>query len=315
MTIHKSVLLDESIEALNLKEGSVVVDATLGGGGHSQEILKKIGKSGKLIAIDQDEIAIESFEKSFSDSSLDSQSKVIHLIKDNFSNLKKILKDEEVDSVGSVLADLGISSDQLENKRKGMSFQSDAELDMRMDESQKLSAKQIVNEWSQEEIENILKNYGEEKFARNIAKKIIEERKQKEIISTVELARIIKKAIPQRFQPRKINPATKSFQAFRIAVNDELGHLEKFIPDAIESLGLRGRLAIITFNSLEDRIVKNIFRQNARGCICPKEFPICSCGHFGKIKIITKKPIIPSAEEIRNNPRARSAKLRVCEKI
>jgi 16S rRNA (cytosine1402-N4)-methyltransferase len=315
MTIHKPVLLKEIIDNLNLKCGDIVVDATLGGGGHSREILKKIGKSGKLIAIDQDETAIKNFRKSFSDSSLDSQSKVIHLVQDNFSNLIKILGDEEVYSVTGILADLGISSDQLEDRKKGMSFQTDAELDMRMDEKQKFTAKKIINEWSQEQIENILRNYGEEKFARNISKKIIEERKKKEIISTLELAKIIKKAIPVRFQPRKINPATKSFQAFRIAVNDELGHLEKFIPDAIASLQSRGRLAIITFNSLEDRIVKNIFRQNARGCICPKDFPICSCGNIGKVKIITKKPIIPSVEEVRDNPRARSAKLRVCEKI
>lgn len=300
---------------MNLNAGDIVVDATLGGGGHSREILKKIGEPGTLIAIDQDETAIKNFRKSFSDSSLDSQLKVIHLVQDNFSNLVKILGDAEVFSVAGILADLGISSDQLENKKKGMSFQVDAELDMRMDEKQRLTAKTIINEWSQEQIEDILKNYGEEKFARNISKKIIEERKKKEIISTLELARIIKKAIPVRFQPRKINPATKSFQALRIAVNDELGHLEKFIPDAIASLQGEGRLAIITFNSLEDRIVKNIFRQNARGCICPKDFPICSCGNVGKVKIITKKPIIPNAEEIRNNPRARSAKLRVCEKI
>lgn len=315
MSIHKSVLLKEAVENLILKEGDIVVDATLGGGGHSREILKTIGKSGKLIAIDQDETAIKNFRKSFSDSSLDSQSKVIHLVQDNFSNLIKILGDEEIYSVTGILADLGISSDQLEDRKKGMSFQTDAELDMRMDEKQKLTAKKIINEWSQEQIEDILRNYGEEKFARNISKKIIEERKKKEISSTLELARIIKKAIPVRFQPRKINPATKSFQAFRIAVNDELGHLEKFIPDAIANLQSKGRLVIITFNSLEDRIVKNIFRQNARGCICPKDFPICSCGNVGKIKIITKKPIIPSTEEIRNNPRARSAKLRVCEKI
>ena len=315
MTIHKSVLLKETVENMNLNAGDIVVDATLGGGGHSREILKKIGEPGTLIAIDQDETAIKNFRKSFSDSSLDSQLKVIHLVQDNFSNLVKILGDAEVFSVAGILADLGISSDQLENKKKGMSFQVDAELDMRMDEKQRLTAKTIINEWSQEQIEDILKNYGEEKFARNISKKIIEERKKKEIISTLELARIIKKAIPVRFQPRKINPATKSFQALRIAVNDELGHLEKFIPDAIASLQGEGRLAIITFNSLEDRIVKNIFRQNARGCICPKDFPICSCGNVGKVKIITKKPIIPNAEEIRNNPRARSAKLRVCEKI
>ena len=315
MSVHKPVLLSESIEALNIKSGSVIVDATLGGGGHSQEILKKVGSSGRLIAIDQDKMAIENFKKNFSKLNLDSQLKSIHLVRDNFSNLKEILKNEEICFVDGILADLGISSDQLEDRRKGMSFQIDSELDMRMDVSQRLTAREIVNKWSQERIEDILKKYGEEKFARNIAKKIIESRKTKEIISTRELAGLIKKAIPVRFRPKKIDPATKSFQAFRIAVNDELGHLEKFVPEAIESLNSGGRLSIITFNSLEDRIIKNIFRQNARGCICPKDFPICSCGRIGKIRIINKKPIIPSIEEIRNNPRARSAKLRVCEKI
>ncbi len=313
MTIHKSVLLKETIDLLGIREGDTVVDATLGGGGHSGEILKKIGKSGKLIAVDQDEAVIENFKKKFSD--LNSQSKSVHLAEDNFSNLTKILKNSGVHSVSGILADLGISSDQLEDRKKGMSFQSESELDMRMDEKRELTAKKIVNEWSQEQIENVLKNYGEEKFARNISKKIVEERKKREIVSTLELAAIIKKAIPVRFRPRKINPATKSFQALRITVNDELEHLKKFIPEAIKSLDSQGRLAIITFNSLEDRIVKNIFRQNARGCICPKEFPICSCGNVGIVKIITKKPVIPSIEEIRNNPRARSAKLRVCEKI
>ena len=315
MSVHKPVLLSESIEALNIKSGAVIVDATLGGGGHSQEILKKVGSSGRLIAIDQDKMAIENFKKNFSKLNLDSQLKSIHLVRDNFSNLKEILKNEEICFVDGILADLGISSDQLEDRRKGMSFQIDSELDMRMDVSQRLTAREIVNKWSQERIEDILKKYGEEKFARNIAKKIIESRKTKEIISTRELAGLIKKAIPVRFRPKKIDPATKSFQAFRIAVNDELGHLEKFVPEAIESLNSGGRLSIITFNSLEDRIIKNIFRQNARGCICPKDFPICSCGRIGKIRIINKKPIIPSIEEIRNNPRARSAKLRVCEKI
>lgn len=349
MSIHKSVLLKEAIDNLNLKKGNVVVDATLGGGGHSREILKKIGEKGKLIAIDQDEEAIENFRKNFIESKPDSKSEVIHLKKDNFSNLKKILGDEGLEFVDGILSDLGISSDQLENKEKGMSFLLDAELDMRMNKNQELTAKEIVNEWSQEEIEDILKKYGEEKFARNIARKIIERRKEKKINTTKELAEIISESIPVKFHPRKINPATKSFQAIRIAVNNELENLEKFIPEAIEKLNSRGRLAIITFNSSEDRIVKNIFRQNARGCICQPEvqlqklqekyiravekgdasaeelekalqtgssnFAVCDCGFTKRIRIITKKPIIPSEEEIRNNPRARSAKLRVCEKI
>lgn len=346
MTIHKTVLLEEAIKSLNIKEGNIVIDATLGGGGHSLEILKKIGKTGKLIAIDQDTAAIENFKRDFFEFS---QSKVICLVRDNFSNLKDILASQGVDSADCILADLGISSDQLENKKRGMSFKVDAKLDMRMDENQKITAKEVVNNWSQKEIEDILKKYGEEKFAKNIAKKIIEARREKLIESTFELSAIVKKAIPRKFHSKKINPATKTFQAIRIAVNEELENLEKFIEEAIKSLSVGGRLAIITFHSLEDRIVKNIFRQNARGCICPpakklqdlqkeymkavacgdplanslekalqsgpKSFPVCQCGNIGKVKIITKKPIIPSEKEVRNNPRARSAKLRVCEKI
>jgi 16S rRNA (cytosine1402-N4)-methyltransferase len=338
MSIHKSVLLKESIEALNIKSGDIVVDATLGGGGHSCEILKLIGESGKLIAIDQDTEALEKFKIQ----------KNVFLVNDNFSNLDSILKDLKAEKVDAVVADLGISSDQLEDKERGLSFQLEAALDMRMDRKQSLTAKEIINEWSEADIRNILKNYGEENFAGKIAKEIVEVRKEKKIETTLELARLVEKSIPRRFQKKKIHPATKTFQALRIAVNGEMENLEKFIPAAVEALNLGGRLAIITFHSLEDRLVKNIFRENARGCICPpalklqdlqkkymeavalndpqaeeleralkegpKKFPKCLCGKVGKVKIINKKPIVPSLEEVRNNPRARSAKLRVCEK-
>ena len=314
MIIHKSVLLKESIEGLNLKPGAAVVDATLGEGGHSREILKKIGKEGKLIAIDWDENAIENFKK-YLKSASGWQSEVVSLAKDNFINLKNILGGQGIKSVDGILADLGYSSAQLEDAKYGMSFLKDAELDMRLDRNNRFTAKEIVNEYPQKELEIILKNYGEEKYAKNIARKIIEARKKKIIERTPELAEIIESAVPERYKHRRMHCATKTFQAIRIEVNSELENLEKFIPQAIEALNPEGRLAVISFHSLEDRIVKRIFRENARGCICPPYFPECRCGHRAMVKIITKKPIVPAEEEIKKNPRARSAKLRICEKI
>ncbi len=314
MNIHKSVLLGEAIENLNLKEGSVVVDATLGSGGHSKEILKKIGNSGQLVAIDYDAKNIEKFEKV----------KNAKLVNDNFANLGKILEELKIEKVDAILADLGISSDQLEDEKYGLSFQKEAKLDMRIPlrntnqyeyTNKSLNAKDIVNNYSESELTKIFRDYGEERFARHIARKIIEYRKVKTIETTTELACIISGAVPEKYRKGKIHPATRTFQALRIAVNKELENLEKFIPEAILSLNLGGRLAIISFHSLEDRMVKSIFRENARGCTCPKEFPQCVCGKEPRIRIITKKPIIPSAEEILANPRSRSAKLRVCEKI
>lgn len=310
--MHKSVLLEESIEGLNLKEGIIAVDATLGGGGHSEKILEKIGEKGKLIVIDLDESAIKSFEKKHSK---DIKKKRIYLFHDNFANLKEVLKKSGVGKVDAILADIGFSSIQMDDASRGMSFQKDSRLDMRLDKDSKITAKKVVNEYSRDYLENIFKVYGEEKFARNIAKRIIEARNAKEIETTGELARIIEGAIPKRFQNKKIHPATKVFQAIRIEVNQELENLKKFIPQAIESLNHNGRLAIISFHSLEDRIVKNIFLENARGCICPKNFPQCRCGNKPKIKIITKKPIISGEIEIKENPRSRSAKLRICEKF
>jgi len=310
MSIHKSVLLEESIKALNLKNGDVVVDATLGGGGHSREILKIIRKTGKLIAVDQDRNAINSFSKE-----IKSKPDNLVLVKDNFSNFKNILGGRGIKSVDAVLADLGFSSDQIEDSERGLSFLKDGSLDMRLDKEKDLTVEKIVNQYSQEELERILKIYGEEKFARSIAKKVINARKEAPIKGTLELARIIGNAVPKKYRHGRIHFATKTFQALRIEVNRELENLEKFIPQAIATLNSGGRLAIISFHSLEDRIVKNIFRENARGCICPKEFPKCLCGHKEKIRIITRKPVVPSFLEIEKNPRARSAKLRVCEKI
>lgn len=307
-------MLEESVRGLNLKEGGIVVDATLGGGGHAQEILERIGKNGTLIAIDQDRRAIENFKK-FLESAPSWQSKVVNLVKDNFSNLKKILGDRGIKAVDAVLADLGYSSIQMEDESYGMSFLKDAQLDMRLDKDKELTARRIVNEYSQKDLERIFREYGEEKFAKSIARKIVDFRKIKPIERTLELVEIIKEAVPGSYARGKIHPATRTFQALRIEVNNELENLTKFIPEAIDALVRSGRLAVISFHSLEDRIVKNIFRENARGCICPPSFPQCRCGRKPKIKIITKKPMIPSEEEIRANPRSRSAKLRICEKM
>ncbi len=304
MSIHKPVLLNETIQSLNLKEGDIVVDATFGGGGHSREILKIIEK-GKLIGIDADEKAIE-------ESDLKNNERVI-LINDNFENLENILETIGIGKVDAILADLGWSSDQLIGK--GMSFQEDEQLDMRLSEDQEISARNIVNEYEQRELERIIRENGEEKFWKIIVKRIVEYRKEKTIEGTVELAEIVKNAIPEKFRHAKMNLATKTFQALRIEVNQELANLEKFIPQAIGRLNPGGRLAIISFHSLEDRIVKNSFKENARGCICPPDFPQCACGKKPKIAIITKKPIAPTDLEVSDNPKSRSAKLRVCEKI
>lgn len=307
MNIHKAVLLGEAIENLNLKEGSVAVDATFGAGGHAKAMLEKIGETGKLVAIDYDIHSIEKFKD-------ESDERVI-AVNDNFANLGNILKNLEIEKVDAILADLGISSDQLEDEKYGLSFQKEANLIMRLDERSDLTAWTIINRYDQRDLERIIKDYGEERFARYIAKKIVEYRKIKTIETTTELACIISGAVPERYRKGKIHPATRTFQALRIAVNKELENLEKFMPQAIEALSSGGRLAIIAFHSLEDRIVKNIFRENARGCVCPKEFPQCVCGKTPRVRIITKKPIIPAAEEILANPRSRSAKLRVCEKL
>ncbi|MFA5993997.1 MAG: 16S rRNA (cytosine(1402)-N(4))-methyltransferase RsmH [Parcubacteria group bacterium] len=310
MIIHKSVLLEESIAGLNIQEGSIVVDATLGGGVHSNRILSLVGVTGKLIVIDQDVRAIEDFKKQLTE-----KENRVYLVQDNFSHLKNILQELKIEAVDAILADLGYSSIQLEDEEMGMSFLLDAPLDMRLDREGKITARDIVNNYSQGEIGRILKDYGEERFASMIAKKIADRRKVKPIETTGELVEIVKTAMPERYQHGKLHPATKTFQALRIETNRELSVLEEFIPQAIELLQTGGRLAVISFHSLEDRIVKNILRKNARGCICPADFPICQCGEMAKVKIITKKPIIPGEIETQTNSRARSAKLRICEKL
>ena len=320
MSSHRSVLLEEAVNLLNLKFNSIVVDATFGGGGHTRLIREHIGKQGIIIGIDADIKAIENFaEFPISNFQFPNNFQIpiykkenIFLVNSNFNNLEKILEAIGVKRVDAILADLGWSSDQLTGK--GMSFQKNEELDMRLSRDQELTAKKVVNEYELEELERIIRQYGEEKFSKNIVKRINEYRTKKEIVTTQELAGIITEAIPEKFRFGK-NPATKTFQAIRIEVNQELKNLKKFIEQAVRVLKPRGRLAIISFHSLEDRIVKDIFRENARGCICPPDFPQCNCGNKPKILVITKKPITPEAEEIEKNLRSRSAKLRVCEKL
>jgi len=311
MTIHKPVLLEEVIENLKLKNGDVVVDATLGGGGHSREILEKIGDEGVLIAIDQDINAIEEFK--VKSEKLKAQGKIF-LVNDNFANLDKILADLKIEKVDKIMADFGISSDQLEAER-GFSFQKDAPLDMRMDQKGEITAEKIVNDYFEEELARIFSEYGEEKFAKKIAREISKQRKAKPIKTTFDLVSIIGNSIPEKYKHQKIHFATRVFQALRIEVNGELEKIKEFIPKTIEVLNKKGRLAVITFHSGEDRIAKEIFRENARGCICPPNFPVCRCGNKPKIKIVNKKPILPSAGEVGSNPRSRSAKLRIIEKL
>lgn len=308
MSIHKPVLLEETIENLNLEKGDTAVDATLGGGGHFKAILEKIGEEGTLIAIDLDNDAIERFKIQ----NPRPEGKII-LVNDNFANLKDILSGIGIEKADAILADLGWSSDQLSGR--GMSFLKDEALDMRLDRQQVLSTEAVINDYSGEELERIIKDYGEERYAGSIARKIVDERKKQRIKTTIELVRIIDGAVPTRYKHQKIHPATRTFQALRIEVNSELENLRHFIPEALEALNPGGRLAIISFHSLEDRIVKNIFRQNARGCICPKDFPKCVCGKVPTVKIITRKPIVAGEKEVLENSRSRSAKLRACEKI
>jgi 16S rRNA (cytosine1402-N4)-methyltransferase len=259
--------------------------------------------------------AIENFKKKLRTAKIETKAENLELVNDNFACLKKILSSLKIKKVDSVIADFGISSDQIDNADRGFSFRTDAPLDMRIDPAGSLTAADIVNNYSEQDLEKTLRDYGDEKYARRIAREIIKQRKIKPIIRTLELIGLIEKTVPGFYKRQKIHFATRTFQALRIEVNKELENIKKFLPQAIDLLGRRGRLAAITFHSGEDRIVKNIFRENARGCICPPEFPVCRCGKLPKIRIITRKPIAPSEEELKENPRARSAKLRVAEKL
>ena len=305
--MHVSVLLNESIENLNIKEDGIYVDCTLGFAGHSKEILKRI-KKGKLFAFDQDGEAIN-----YSKKILDQISGNYEIIKSNFAFIKSELNKRGIEKVDGILFDLGVSSVQLDEAERGFSFHKDAKLDMRMDTDQSFSAYDVVNDYSKEELETIFFKYGEEKYSRSIASAIVRARENKKIETTLELTEIIRESVPEKYR-RTHHPARKVFQAIRIEVNKELDVFTKALNDAIDMLNPGGRICVITFHSLEDRIVKNEFKELSLSCVCPPELPICQCDKVSEVKVITRKPILPSKEEVEANPRSRSAKLRVAEK-
>lgn len=307
---HVSVLLNECIENLNIKPDGVYVDCTMGGAGHSREIVKKLSDKGLFIGFDQDKNAINTARERLSE--YEGRVKFVH---SNFENIKEELEKIGVHKIDGVLADLGVSSHQLDEADRGFSYMQDAPLDMRMDVRCEFSAYDVVNTYTEDELAKIIKDYGEDNWARRIAKFIVEERANKPIETTGELVDVIKKAIPKKARIDGPHPAKRTFQAIRIEVNNELGVITKMINDASSIMNEDGRICIITFHSLEDRIVKNAFKYLASDCICPQHLPICQCDKESEVKIITRKPILPSDEEIEVNPRSRSAKLRVAEKI
>ncbi len=303
---HLPVLLNETIEGLSIKPDGIYVDGTAGGGGHSSEILKNL-KSGKLYSIDRDPDAIKTVTERFKDEPCS------QIVKGRFGDMKEQLSALGVFEVDGVLLDIGVSSHQLDTAERGFSFHEDAPLDMRMSQAGE-SAEDLVNNLPYSELARIISTYGEEKFASSIARNIVKAREEKRIEPTLELSEIIKASVPQKVR-REGHPARQTFQAIRIAVNDEFGELERGLDSAFELLRTGGRLAVITFHSIEDRITKQKMQAWAQGCTCPKDFPICVCGNKPKVKIITKKPITASMEELERNPRSRSAKLRICEKL
>ena len=307
---HKSVLLNETIENLNIKPDGIYVDGTLGGAGHSLEIVKRLSDKGRLIGIDQDADAITAAKERLS-----GYENQVTIVRNNYAAMKDELLKLGITKVDGILLDLGVSSFQLDTPERGFTYrETDAPLDMRMDQRQTLTAKNIVNEYSERELYRIIRDFGEDRFAKNIAKHIVEARKTKEITTTGELIEIIKSAIPMKVQATGGHPAKRTFQAIRIELNKELEVLQDNLDTMIELLNDGGRFCIITFHSLEDRIVKTSFRKNENPCTCPKEFPVCVCGNVSKGKVITRKPILPGEEELENNKRSKSAKLRVFER-
>ncbi len=307
---HRPVLLDECIEALNIRPEGIYLDGTLGRAGHSREIARRLSGSGRLICVDRDQAALDAAQER-----LGEWMDRVTLVHSNFDRVSEILDELGISGVDGMLFDLGVSSPQLDDGSRGFSYMADAPLDMRMDQSEGLTAADVVNTWSQEELRRILFQYGEERYAPLIAAAIVRHREERPIETTLELVDIIKEAMPARALKEKQHPAKRSFQAIRIAVNDELSSVDRMIQGAVPKLNKGGRLAVITFHSLEDRIVKTGFGAFAKGCICPPDFPVCVCGRTPDIKLVNKKPILPSQQEIEENPRARSAKLRVAEKL
>ncbi len=308
---HIPIMVSQCLDGLNIKKNGVYVDATLGGAGHSSKIADILDKDGILIGIDKDLDAIQASKIRLKDKVC----KVI-LIKDDFKNIKQILKDLEIKKVDGILADLGVSSYQIDEASRGFSYMKDGDLDMRMDKNSVLDAKKVVNNYSEKELTRIFYEYGEEKYSKSIAKKIVEYRKIKPIATTLELRQIVEQSIPNVvIKKNGAGVSKKVFQSIRIEVNNELGSLRDLLDDFIDVLKPKGRICIITFHSLEDRLVKNKFNLESRDCICDKSLPICVCNHKATIKLITKKPITPNEREIKENPRSSSSKLRIAEKI
>lgn len=306
---HVSVLLNETIEGLNIKPDGIYADGTLGGAGHSYQIASKLNGLGRLIGFDQDEDAITASTERLK------EFKNVTIVRSNYRNMKEELNNRGIEKVDGILLDLGVSSYQLDTVSRGFSYKEEAPLDMRMDNRNEVTARDIVNNYSQGDLFRVIRDYGEDKFAANIAKHIVMNREVKPIETTTELAEIVKAAIPMKFRKQGGHPAKQTFQAIRIELNSELSVLKESLMDMIDLLNPNGRICIITFHSLEDRIVKNIFKEAEDPCTCPKNFPTCVCGKKSKGKVITRKPILPSEEELKLNLRSKSAKLRIFEKI
>ena len=307
---HKSVLLEETIENLNIKPDGIYVDGTLGGAGHAYEVAKRLTEGGRLIVIDQDADAIAAASQK-----LEPLKNRVTIVRNNYCNMKEELQKLGISGVDGILLDLGVSSFQLDTPERGFTYrEEDAPLDMRMDQRNSRTAKDIVNQYSEKELYRIIRDFGEDRFAKNIAKHIVAARQEKEIETTGELTEIIRASIPKKVQAAGGHPAKRTFQAIRIELNRELEVLQDTLDEMIELLNEDGRICIITFHSLEDRIVKTIFKKNENPCTCPSDFPVCVCGKKSKGKVISRKPILPKEEELEENSRAKSAKLRVFEK-
>ena len=305
---HKSVLLNETIDGLNIKPDGIYVDGTLGGGGHAYEVCRRLGEKGSIVGIDQDAAAIEAASARLKDFGAK-----VTIVRSNYCDMKSKLHELGIDKVDGIVLDLGVSSYQLDTAERGFSYREDAPLDMRMDTRQKMKARDIVNDYTEADLYRVIRDYGEDKFAKNIAKHIVQARAVKPVETTAELSEIIRASIPMKFQKKSGHPAKRTFQAIRIELNRELDVLRDSLDDMIDLLNPGGRLCIITFHSLEDRIVKSAFRKNENPCTCPPDFPVCVCGKKSKGSIITKKPILPSEEELEYNSRSKSAKLRIFE--
>ncbi len=307
--VHKSVLLKETIDGLKIKPDGIYVDGTLGGGGHASEVARRLSDKGSIIGIDQDAAAIEAAGIRLKDFG-----EKVTIVRSNYCDMKSQLGELGIDKVDGIVLDLGVSSYQLDTAERGFSYREDAPLDMRMDRRQKMTARDIVNDYEERELYRVIRDYGEDKFAKNIAKHIVAARQKAPIETTGQLTEIIRASIPMKFQKKSGHPAKRTFQAIRIELNQELEVLKNSLDAMIDLLNPGGRLCIITFHSLEDRIVKSAFRKNENPCTCPSDFPVCVCGKISKGSIITRKPILPSKEEMEENSRAKSAKLRIFER-